>query len=77
MPTVPLPTEMDLFWGRESARRTFLGEVRISSDSAGLLKRLGNFPFWRGEENFASALEAIYREAAAVGFQTFLIDRNP
>jgi uncharacterized Zn finger protein len=71
-PSVPLSHEPGSFWGRDDARGDFLGEVRIPPVTAALLKGLGNFPFWRGEEGFADALEGIYREAAMVGMEVFL-----
>ena len=75
-PSVPLPHEPDAFWGKDDMRADFLGEVRIPPVTAPLLKRLGGFPFWRGEEGFADAMEGIYREAALVGMDVFLGERN-
>lgn len=71
-PSVPLSHEPGSFWGRDDARGDFLGEVRIPPVSAALLRRLGSFPFWRGEEGFADAIEGVYREAASLGMDVFL-----
>ncbi|MEK6718577.1 MAG: SWIM zinc finger family protein [candidate division NC10 bacterium] len=71
-PAVPLPREPGAFWGQEGTGGDSLGEVRIPPVAAALLRRLGNFPFWRGEEAFADVLEGIYREAAVVGMDVFL-----
>jgi hypothetical protein len=40
--------------------------------SAGWVRRLGKFPFWRGEQPLVDALEPVYVESAAVGLRTFL-----
>ncbi len=75
-PVAPLPRERDAFWGNDGTREDLLGEVRIPPVTAPLLRRLGNFPFWRGEKAFADALEDIYREAALVGLDVFLGERK-
>jgi uncharacterized Zn finger protein len=72
---LPLPQEPGAFWGREGTGEDSLGEVRIPPVTAAVLKRLGGFPFWRGEEGFADAMEGIYREAAIVGMDVFLGER--
>jgi uncharacterized Zn finger protein len=46
--------------------------VRIAPAPAALPKRLGGFPFWRGEERLLDALERIYREASVAGMDVFL-----
>lgn len=73
--SVPLPQEPDAFWGREGTREDSLGEVRVPPVTAALLRRLGNFPFWRGEEGFTGILESAYRDAALVGMDVFLGER--
>jgi uncharacterized Zn finger protein len=75
-PSVPLPHEPDAFWGKDDMRADFLGEVRIPPVTAAVLKRLGGFPFWRGEEGFADAMEGTYRGAAIMGMDVFLGERN-
>jgi len=75
-PSVPLSHEPDAFWGKDDMRADFLGEVRIPPVTAPLLKRLGGFPFWRGEEGFADAMEGTYRGAAIVGMDVFLGERK-
>ncbi|MBL7007623.1 MAG: SWIM zinc finger family protein [Planctomycetes bacterium] len=56
----PLPAAADAFW-RE------LGELETAGDAAepppvtaALPRRLGSFPFWRGEEPFLVAMERLY-----------------
>lgn len=73
---VPLPSEPDAFWGKEAPGEESFGEVRIPTVPAALVKRLGGFPFWRGEESFVPALERIYREASVVGMDAFLGEQS-
>jgi hypothetical protein len=41
-------------------------------------KRLGSFPFWRGETRFLEAMESIYMKASAIGLRVFLVEQvNP
>jgi uncharacterized Zn finger protein len=72
----PLHSEPDVFWGKEGPGEESFGEVRSPTVSAALVRRLGNFPFWRGEEGFVPTLETIYREASAVGMGVFLGERR-
>ena len=39
---------------------------------AALLKRVGNFPFWRGEVSPLGAFEPVYDRASQLGLDTFL-----
>src|SRR5574341_828791 len=57
---------------RASRRTCWTGEVRIPPVPGALAKRLGTFPFWRGEERLLDAMERIYREASVVGMDVFL-----
>ena len=52
------------------------GEVQAPPVSAGLVRRLGNFPFWRGERPLVEAVEPVYLEASALGLSTFLGERK-
>jgi uncharacterized Zn finger protein len=63
-----LPTDPDSFWGKSDARHDFLGEIAVPETHAALPKRLGNFPFWRGEKIFIDTLAAMYEEASEAGF---------
>ena len=71
-PPEPLPAEPDAFWGASETEEDVVGEVHPPSVAAALPKRLGSFPFWRGEEDFLPALEAIYRQASRLGLEVFL-----
>jgi len=68
----PLIPEISKFWNGEAIPEDFFGEVSIPSVAAALPKRLGSFPFWRGEERFLDAMERIYRDASAIGLQVFI-----
>jgi len=68
----PLPVEPVSFWGENKTQEDFFGEVRVPDVPASLPKRLGNFPFWRGEENFLDAMERYYAAASPVGISVFL-----
>jgi uncharacterized Zn finger protein len=71
-PTEPLPTAPDAFWGTGGPGADRLGEVRIPPVPALLPKRLGNFPFWRGEGRLLDVMERFYREASVAGLDMFL-----
>lgn len=47
-------------------------ELTIPKLSAGLPKRLGNFPFWRGSDHFLDTLERVYGKASKFGMQVSL-----
>lgn len=53
----PLPIELQKFWNGGTLSEDFFGEVSVSEIHWILLKRLGSFPFWRGEENFLELME--------------------
>ena len=76
-PPEPLPVGPAEFWGQETAEREDDAQeaTRIPTVSAALPKRLGSFPFWRGQDGFIPALEEIYRRASPDGLDVFLGDR--
>ena len=71
-PSEPLSAEASRFWAGESLPDDLLGEVRIPPLPAALPKKLGPFPFWRGEERFLETLEPIYAQASPLGLSVFL-----
>lgn len=71
-PPEPLPEDPEAFWGRAGPEYDPGEEVYIPSVSAALPRRLGNFPFWQGQERFLTAMEKIYRLASPVGLNVFL-----
>ena len=67
-----LTPDIPKFWDGEIISDDIFGEVRIPPIAAALPKRLGSFPFWRGEEKFLNAMESIYEKASSVGLRVFL-----
>ena len=72
LPPEPLVTDAAAFWGNSHVSNDVFGEVQIPPTAAALVKRLGNFPFWRGEEKFLSAIEPLYTNASPRGLEVFL-----
>ncbi len=72
----PISADASLFWNGGNLPEDFCGEVQIPPVSAALLKRLGNFPFWRGKERFLDVLEPTYARASARGLAVFLGEKN-
>jgi uncharacterized Zn finger protein len=75
-PREPLPADPAVFWAAGNLADDVIGEVQTPPVSAALPKRLGSFPFWRGEERFLDALEPIYRQASQRGLDVFLGERS-
>ncbi len=69
----PEPLRVDGFWEMSKLPEDFLGEVRVPPLPAALPKRLGGFPFWRGEERFLETLEPLYSQASSLGLEIFLL----
>lgn len=67
-----LTQDVSKFWNGEAISDDIFGEVRIPTISAALPKRLGSFPFWRGEEKFLDVMESIYAKASPIGLKVFL-----
>jgi uncharacterized Zn finger protein len=68
----PLPADPAAFWKVGDLPETLFGEVQPPPVSAALPKRLGNFPFWRGEERFLDAVGEVYRLASQRATNVFL-----
>ncbi len=68
----PLPTDPPTFWHPGKLPDDLFGEVRIPALPAALVKRLGNFPFWRAKERFLEAMEPLYGQASPSGMKAFL-----
>ena len=67
-----LTQDISKFWNGEAISDDIFGEVRIPTISAALPKRLGSFPFWRGNERFLDVMESIYAKATPIGLKVFL-----
>jgi uncharacterized Zn finger protein len=72
LPTEPLAPVAESFWSGAPLPDDLFGEVSLPVVAAAIPRRLGNFPFWRGEERFLEAIDPIYREAAQRGLHIFL-----
>jgi uncharacterized Zn finger protein len=72
LPPEPLSTDVAAFWGRGPVSEEMWGTVRTPTTPAAVVKRLGSFPFWRGEEKFLSAIEPLYVNASARGEEVML-----
>jgi uncharacterized Zn finger protein len=68
----PLPKDPLAFWRGTPVPDDLYGEVRIPPIHAALPKRLGNFPFWRGESSLMNTLERVYAAASTKGMDAFL-----
>jgi len=69
----PLSPRLDTFWGDPAARiDDSLGAVEIPREPAALPRRLGGFPFWRGETPLLDALGPIYAAASPRGLDVLL-----
>lgn len=75
-PPEPLSIEPEAFWGKADMSEAANYTARIPSTSAALPRRLGNFPFWRGEENFFAVLDKIYKAASPIGLDLFLGEKK-
>ncbi len=76
LPSEPLPIEPEAFWGGAQGVIETNWQADIPSISAALPRRLGGFPFWRGEENLIPRLEEIYRKASYAGLRAFLGEKS-
>ncbi|MDR1622048.1 MAG: SWIM zinc finger family protein [Synergistaceae bacterium] len=64
--TEPLPID-ESFYNGAPLPEDFMGPVPRGDLNAPLLRRLGNLPFWRGDEPLFESLQEAYREAARRG----------
>jgi uncharacterized Zn finger protein len=71
-PSEPLPLEPAAFWTMPPLPEDFHGEVQTPPVTAGLVRRLGHFPFWRGEKPLLEGIEPVYLQAGPKGLNVFL-----
>lgn len=68
----PLPANPGKFWNPDAGgEQEYNLETVHPSTSVMMPKRLGNFPFWRGEDGFIDILERMYGEASQAGLRVF------
>jgi len=75
-PPQPLQARPSAFWAGGALPADPFGEVQVPAAPAALLKRLGPFPFWRGNVPLAAALEPAYVQASERGLDAFLGNRS-
>ena len=63
----PLPADPVHFWGSDAPDPPADRGIVIPPLPAVHLRRLGRFPFWRGQQSLIEQLEATYRSAGVVG----------
>lgn len=66
----PLPGDPEQFWAVSQPEPVHLGEVKEPEVPAVLVRRLGEFPFWRGSRLLLPALERMYRRASKAAIET-------
>jgi uncharacterized Zn finger protein len=71
LPREGLPTSPALFWEGSPVGDLF-GEVETPPVEAAVVRRLGKFPFWRGEKPLVESVEAAYVSASKRGLEVFL-----
>ncbi|MFH1138933.1 MAG: SWIM zinc finger family protein [Pseudomonadota bacterium] len=71
-PPEPLPTDPVLFWQAGPAGNVKPLDAAPPAVPAALARRLGPFPFWRGEDDFLSHLEGLYAKASPGGLEASL-----
>jgi uncharacterized Zn finger protein len=68
----PLSPAVAQFWHGTELLAGWLGEIQPPPITAALAKRLGKFPFWRGNQKFHEALEPLYIYATQRGQEVLL-----
>lgn len=69
LPPEPLNADTVIYWQGAPLPPDWLGEARTPPVAAAVLQRLGNFPFWRGNETVSDALRPVYVNASARGLE--------
>jgi uncharacterized Zn finger protein len=68
----PLSTNLQAYWGQPSSAEDPIGDVEAPPVTAALPRRLGSFPFWRGQQPFLQAIVPTYARATPRGLDTVL-----
>ena len=69
-------SDLSKFWDGDPLPNDLFGDVTIPQVSAGLPKRLGSFPLWRGKVRFLDKMETIYSQASPSGLRVFLGEQD-
>jgi uncharacterized Zn finger protein len=70
LPPEPLPTDHDAFWAAGALPEDAGASAPVQRPGAAIAKRLGKFPFWRGEGVLLDFLDRVYIETAAKAEET-------
>jgi uncharacterized Zn finger protein len=62
-----LTSDPERFWAGQPLSEDLLGEVSLPPVAGALVRRLGPFPFWRGEMSVEVCLSSLYAAAGDVG----------
>ena len=65
--TESLASDPEVFWGGQPLSEDLLGEVSLPPVAGALVRRLGPFPFWRGETSVEVCLSGLYAAASEGG----------
>jgi uncharacterized Zn finger protein len=73
-PAEPLSADPETFWNYSAGPPSEVpaSAVEIPREPAALVRRLGGFPFWRGESLFLETLSATYAAASARGLEVYI-----
>jgi uncharacterized Zn finger protein len=71
----PLPTDAQAFWTGGGLAGIVVPGGGTPGANAAMIRRLGCFPFWRGTEPFADAMDRAYAGAASRGTEILLRGR--
>jgi uncharacterized Zn finger protein len=72
LPSEPLPPDGASFWGGAVLPADFFGTVNLPPVTAALPRRLGSFPFWRGDQPFIEVIEQVYSQSSPRGLEVFV-----
>ncbi len=68
----PIDSSAATFWKGSALPPGWLGEVRVPPMQAPMLRRLGSFPFWRGNARVADTLMPVYATACERAEEVFM-----
>jgi uncharacterized Zn finger protein len=71
-----LPTKPVAYWSMGELPEDLYGAVQQPPVSGGWVRRLGKFPFWRGEKPLTDSLETVYVRVGEEGLKVFLGEKG-
>lgn len=74
----PVLINLSSFWRGTPFTNAFHEDIQVPTHPAPLIRQLGNFPFWRGNQNLNLTLQTLYAEASQAGLNliTKLAERS-